>query len=62
MKKAQDPLIPGNKEDLCHVTGQVDLAGRAHQVKGSVKHDFLSWRCDLATVNPKCHMNHCNYL
>ena len=44
--------------DTSHVTGQVDLAGRARQVKGSVQSDSLSWRCDLTKVNPKFHMNY----
>ena len=26
--------------------------------KGSVQHDVLSWRCDSAQLNLKCHMNY----
>ena len=29
--------------------------GRLAEIKGSVQCDFLSWRYDLAKLNPKCH-------
>ena len=41
------------RADLGHVTDQVDLVG------WSVQRDFLSWRCDLAKLNPK-YLYNCN--
>ena len=40
-----------------HVTGQV-WRGAAPYMKGTDKHDVLSWRLDLAKLNPKCHLNY----
>ena len=33
------------------------IRNRFYQIKGSVQHDDLSWRGDLAELNQKCHMN-----
>ena len=38
-----EKLIPGSV-DPGHMTGQADLVGQAHQVKGLVQCNFPSWR------------------
>ena len=44
--------------DCGHMTGQVDLAAQAPPNQRVGTTQFLSWRCDLAKLNLKCHMNH----
>ena len=41
-----------------HVTGLVVGGTGLPNSKGSVKRESLSWRYDLAKLNPKCHMNY----
>ena len=41
---------------VTRMTGQVDLAGKVHQVKELVQCDIFSWRCDFA--NQKCGRNY----
>ena len=48
-RKLRGSVDPG------HVTGRLGLAGSPSQRFGTMR--SISMRCDLAKVNPKCHMN-----